>query len=241
MIREQEKALIELLMQVKDTLDKCNVEFWLDHGTLLGAVREKKFLEWEYDIDFGSWNVSDSVKKLIMKELNDKGFKTYNAHVHMHIEKIEGVFADINFYSSIRNKAVMSRIAHRCLFIGRYVFILLQVLSEPYYYKIKFSRAPSVFIRNIFSVVSRLLPAVFRKLIYKAVFAVYKIIGTRDVSLEVPVRYFRNMPAIIFYGMEFRVPAETEGYLAFRYGTNWRIPTKDWVTDNDDGAVKSIK
>ena len=52
----RENNLIDLLRQVKEVLDKYNIEFWLDCGTLLGAVREGKFLAWEHDIDLGGWN-----------------------------------------------------------------------------------------------------------------------------------------------------------------------------------------
>lgn len=41
----------------------------------------------------------------------------------------------------------------------------------------------------------------------------------------------------MFYGMEFKVPAETEEYLAYRYGKNWRTPKRDYVYYKDDGAI----
>ena len=43
----------ECLELVKETLDKEDLEFWLDYGTLLGAVREKDFIAHDLDIDFG--------------------------------------------------------------------------------------------------------------------------------------------------------------------------------------------
>ena len=64
----QENTLIDLLRQIKEVLNKHNIEFWLDCGTLLGAVREGKFLEWEHDIDLGAG------KKKLSKNL----YKTKN-------------------------------------------------------------------------------------------------------------------------------------------------------------------
>ncbi len=52
-----------------------------------------------------------------------------------------------------------------------------------------------------------------------------------------PSHYFMNLSTIEFYGMEFRVPAETVEYLAHHYGKDWRIPQKDWDTIRDDGAI----
>ena len=31
-----------------------------------------------------------------------------------------------------------------------------------------------------------------------------------------------------FYNMVFKVPSESEAYLTYYYGKNWRIPKKDW-------------
>lgn len=40
-----EKTAIKSLQQVKRVFDKYNVEYWLDVGTLLGAVRDRKNIE----------------------------------------------------------------------------------------------------------------------------------------------------------------------------------------------------
>ena len=37
--------------------------------------------------------------------------------------------------------------------------------------------------------------------------------------------------------MEFRIPAETEEYLSYRYGKDWRIPKRDWVIIRDDHTI----
>ena len=87
--------------------------------------------------------------------------------------------------------------------------------------------------------ISRILPVWVRTQIAKIVFAVYKGIGSKDTTWVVPSHYFTDLTTIKFYGMEFRVPAKTEEYLAFRYGLNWQIPKKDWITEKDDGTVAS--
>lgn len=37
-----EEKSIETLRKIKKIFDKHNIDYWLDEGTLLGAVREKK-------------------------------------------------------------------------------------------------------------------------------------------------------------------------------------------------------
>ena len=44
----------ELLLELKNLLDKNNITFWLMTGTLLGAIRENDFLAHDpNDIDIG--------------------------------------------------------------------------------------------------------------------------------------------------------------------------------------------
>ncbi|RLI62978.1 MAG: hypothetical protein DRO67_06470, partial [Candidatus Asgardarchaeum californiense] len=50
-----EEKSIKTLWKIKKIFDKHNIEYWLDEGTLLGAVREKKIIKWDHDIDLGAW------------------------------------------------------------------------------------------------------------------------------------------------------------------------------------------
>jgi len=41
----------KFLYNVKKVLDEAGIEFWLESGTLLGAIRDGDFIEWDKDID----------------------------------------------------------------------------------------------------------------------------------------------------------------------------------------------
>lgn len=45
----------EALMRIKTTLEENNVTFWLDFGTLLGAIRVSGFLSHDCDMDLGAF------------------------------------------------------------------------------------------------------------------------------------------------------------------------------------------
>ena len=45
------KYLLELLVFVHETCEKHNINYSLDCGSLIGAIREKGFIEWDDDVD----------------------------------------------------------------------------------------------------------------------------------------------------------------------------------------------
>lgn len=239
MLTEQENSLISLLWQVKEVLDNYNIEFWLECGTLLGAVRNGKIITWEHDIDLATWQdrVSESVKISISRELSNRGFDVYIAKNWITIKKNEGIWLDISFYSLFNDKAIMPKLEPKNL-IGKFLTLFSKTLSVPYYYTIHFKKISLYLIwRNILVAISRLLPLLLRRQIVKIISIIYKKMCSKDVSWVVPAHYFKNLSTVKFYEMEFRIPAKTEEYLTYRYGRDWRIPRKDWITNRDDGAI----
>lgn len=51
LLRESQLKMLELLMEVDKICKKYNINYWIDSGTLLGAVRHGGFIPWDDDID----------------------------------------------------------------------------------------------------------------------------------------------------------------------------------------------
>lgn len=240
---KQEKNLVYLLYKIKEVLDEETIEFWLECGTLLGAVRDRKIISWEHDLDFGVFRVKFpcNLQKLIKEKLSVRGFNVviYKNHMNIRINKSEEIWADINYYDIINENAIVPHIRPKNL-VGISLFKFYSALLDPYNRKINFKKSYGTFTSSIFILISRILPSSLRKQINKIVFIVYKKIGSKDVWWIVPSRYLTNLSTIKFYGKEFKVPNKVNDYLAYRYGRNWRIPKKDWVTERDDGAVSDF-
>lgn len=60
-IRDIQMANFTLLKQLHKFCQENNLGYWLDYGTLLGAVRHKGYIPWDDDIDVGMM-MSDYVK-----------------------------------------------------------------------------------------------------------------------------------------------------------------------------------
>ena len=70
--------LLEQFKEVKDVLDNYDIDFWLDCGTLLGAVRDGGMIEGDYDIDLGVY-YDQFIKHAepVCQELYNRGFDVY--------------------------------------------------------------------------------------------------------------------------------------------------------------------
>jgi len=62
----------KLLLEVKSVLDDLEIEFFLLHGTALGAFREGDFISYDRDIDLG---INEEVFRPKAKEIRDEFFK----------------------------------------------------------------------------------------------------------------------------------------------------------------------
>ena len=50
-LRQAQLIMLEMLVEFDAICQKHNLKYWLDSGTLLGAVRHKGFIPWDDDID----------------------------------------------------------------------------------------------------------------------------------------------------------------------------------------------
>ena len=67
------KALRETAQHVFTILESCKVRYWLEGGSLLGAVRYKDIIPWDYDIDIGIYR-DDMVKCPVLMQIKKQPF-----------------------------------------------------------------------------------------------------------------------------------------------------------------------
>lgn len=52
-LRESQLRMLDILLDIDRVCKENNIKYWLDSGTLLGAIRHKGFIPWDDDLDIG--------------------------------------------------------------------------------------------------------------------------------------------------------------------------------------------
>ena len=68
----------DLFQRTSAALDESGEDWWIDYGTLLGAIREERLIEHEYDIDLGIMHGSCDKVYAHKAAFEKRGLKLYN-------------------------------------------------------------------------------------------------------------------------------------------------------------------
>lgn len=78
-LEELKKVQIAILVEVANYCDKSQIKYWIDSGTLLGAIRHKGYIPWDDDIDIGMFREDyDKFIRSFNSEVNDKKYEVHS-------------------------------------------------------------------------------------------------------------------------------------------------------------------
>jgi len=66
---------LKMLEDISIILNKHNIEFWLESGTLLGIVREGRLLPWDNDIDIAISEHSIEALLKVLPQISNAGYR----------------------------------------------------------------------------------------------------------------------------------------------------------------------
>lgn len=203
------------LFRVASVLDRHEILFWLDQGTLLGIIRDGALLPWEKDIDISLWQ-SDKDRVLALKP----EFESLGLYVEHHensdtiyVNGPSGFFVDLAFFHRNDTHAYRNNTLPKTQPWQKLFKQALQILPHSIHVRL----------RHFLRIASR----------------------PRQVQLLVPIEFFENLDQIAFEGHTFSVPSRTDNYLEFKYGDwrtprqDWDFATQDGAVhkSNPDAAI----
>lgn len=220
--------LVSILSDMKTVLDKYQVAFWLEHGTLLGAVREEKIMDGDYDIDLATASTDILLERidLIGKELYDLGYDVYISGGRLNLKKEEKHVSLYLYHYNVFPEHITRRRISKKNFIGKIlVYCFLRGLATSHEDLIHKYTPKTRIIQMIKQLVRTLLP----KRIYPLILSFgVKMDSIVSYNVNVPVSYVDELKEIDFYNMKIKIPIKPAEYLEHFYGKDWRIPDKNW-------------
>jgi hypothetical protein len=227
-----------------EILNTTGVLFWLDQGTLLGCIRDRKLIPWDHDIDFGVWKDQVDRESLIANFVNT-GFQQEKIPEEMdcvHLVSRTGKKVDITFYEKEGPVATTKWLAPKKGFLRRVIKKLLDCLEEPSTSKsLHRERRLRSLVITIMNGIAYILPEWLRRGLLKQVKPLnLKYPNVEMIKYIIPIEFFTNFRDITFLDVEVKIPIDSEGYLALVYGSDWMIPKRDFVWWQECGALESM-
>ena len=202
------KELLPNLRKVVDILNKNKIHFWMYGGALLGYIRDGDLIPWAKDIDLFVWKDDYPTVVNLKKEFKKVGIKMMIKEKKLRLwwGKRNRYEIDLLYYTLKGDYAVMDRLNPNRLSpiklkLGNMIYFTIFIKSVQYNMK------------TTYHLIKWLLLKLDLCYIAKQV---------------VPSHFFLNLKDIDFFGIKLKVPAETEAYLEYTFGSDWRIPKKDF-------------
>ncbi len=218
--------MISCLKDLKKVLDKHQILFWLEHGTLLGLVRDGKIIEGDNDIDLSAFYKSfiDEYKK-ISADLYGAGYDVYITKDKMTIKK-EDKHATVYLYHENNDHIIRNRISKKTFIANILLYGFLEGLSTPDRDVIQKYTPKTKFIQTLKKLMKH-LPA--KKNLYSLLLDFGKRIDCLVAyDINIPESYVSKFKETTFYDIKVKIPIESEKYLEHIYGKDWKIPDKNW-------------
>lgn len=74
---KRHEYIARTLLAFKKVMDEAKIPYWLEFGTLLGAIREGKIISWDRDGDVGIWLEDVPKLKALQKEFEEAGLQIF--------------------------------------------------------------------------------------------------------------------------------------------------------------------
>ena len=95
-VRDIQLANLALLQELDYVCQESNLKYWIDFGTLLGAIRHKGFIPWDDDIDVGM--LRQDYEKIIA------AFEKYSRNTNIYADFVRSAKNTCQYYIKIQHR-----------------------------------------------------------------------------------------------------------------------------------------
>ena len=224
-LRIMQKCDSILLRIFDEFCKKHNLQYWLDYGTLLGAVRHKGFIPWDDDMDVAMPRDDYEQACTLLKELKEYGIEAEEDEKgkriglgYMHQQT--GIWLDIfpidSFYTSNWTSKTKQELSNNILSYRKYYLKNIKRLSKEDLYKK----------RNEFINIEKIGDTLIR---YHGPEFIYSRLLIHENNCIYP------LTRIKFENFEYNAPNNLDLYLKDIYGNNYMQYPKNGIEKHDEG------
>ncbi|WP_168452763.1 LicD family protein [Sphingopyxis microcysteis] len=224
----KDRVWLDALTRVAASLDGDRIAYFLDTGTLLGAVRDGAFIPWDNDIDIGILDCPyhDPRLNAAIDALVAEGFVANRSPTGVGFFSPAGVEVNLKLYEDDGDGLIGDYSHHT--HPSRLWNFLYNVASGEHVsshggrlsYRVK---SLLIAMRPLWRLLT--LPWLSSRMTHKKL-----VSRVRKTSL-LPLGIIR------FYDTDFRAPGDCRTYLSDRYGASWETPVRDYDYTRDDQSI----
>ena len=233
-----EEIKIRFLQNAIEILDENNIDYWLEFGTLLGCMRDKKFIPWDDDIDLATIENIDKIVKL-KEKFAQKGMSIIKKNpqavsIRYHeIPEYSSIHIDIDQFNLIDDKPTYQFCIRKNL-ISRVADTLCHAISKEN--PVKHGKTSIKTMKKLMNIFDR-IPENLNDMLLNYFQKIDMVFSEERILYFSPIKTRKTK----FYDMHVKIPSDVENHLIFEYGEKWMIPDKNFNRGFGADFVKRIE
>ncbi len=230
-------AITNSLQSLSQFFGDENIDFWLEAGSALAAYRDGKVFEWEHDIDIAIWKDDLRDVSRLRSFFQSRGYIVIiqknlpflDNLIQLRVpERLKGSLFDVDIYLYSRTDD----------------YAYMRWIQKPEGLGSKIKKQLLLLFRNIVNPQSdkwvrrsKVLSPTLREKLFTSYLKWY-IETSSCIFHRFPATFFANLADISFYGLDLKIPGDTESFLYHRYGPGWNTPDDQF---NQSGKWKKSR